>query len=80
VQRLRELGWIEDRTVTIAYRWAAGRNENLAEFAADFVSRKVDVIITSATPPTVAAKQATSVIPIVFAALGDPVVAGVVKS
>jgi putative tryptophan/tyrosine transport system substrate-binding protein len=80
VQRLRELGWIEDRTVTIEYRWAEGRNEHLAEFAADFVSRKVDVIVTSATPPTVAAKQATSVIPIVFAALGDPVGAGVVKS
>jgi len=80
VQRLRELGWIEDRTVTIEYRWAEGRNEHLAEFAADFVSRKVDVIVTSATPPTVTAKQATSVIPIVFAALGDPVGAGVVKS
>jgi putative ABC transport system substrate-binding protein len=80
VERLRELGWIEDRTVTFEYRWAEGRNEHLAEFAADFVSRKVDVIVTAATPPTVAAKQATSVIPIVFAALGDPVGAGVVKS
>jgi putative tryptophan/tyrosine transport system substrate-binding protein len=80
VQRLRELGWIEDRTITIEYRWADGRNEHLAGIAADFARRKVDVIVTSATPPTVAAKQATSVIPIVFAAVGDPVGSGVVKS
>jgi ABC-type uncharacterized transport system substrate-binding protein len=80
VQRLRELGWIEDRTITVEYRWAEGRNEHLAEIAADFVRRKVDIIVTSATPPTVAAKEATSVIPIVFAAVGDPVGAGVVKS
>ena len=80
VQRLRELGWIDDRTITIEYRWAGGRNEHLAEFAADFIRRKVDVIVTSATPPTVAVKQATSVIPIVFASVGDPVGAGVVKS
>jgi putative ABC transport system substrate-binding protein len=80
VQRLRELGWIEDRTITIEYRWADGRDEHLADIAADFVRRKVDVIVTSATPPTVAAKQATSVIPIVFAAVGDPVGSGVVKS
>jgi ABC-type uncharacterized transport system substrate-binding protein len=80
VQRLRELGWIEDRTITIEYRWADGRNEHLADIAADFVRRKVDVIVTSATPPTVAAKQVTSVIPIVFAAVGDPVGSGVVES
>jgi ABC-type uncharacterized transport system substrate-binding protein len=80
VQRLRELGWIEGRTITIEYRWAEGRNEHLAEIAAEFVRRKVDVIVTSATPPTVAAKQATSVIPIVFAAVGDPVGAGLAKS
>jgi putative ABC transport system substrate-binding protein len=80
VQRLRELGWIEGRTIAIEYRWAEGRNERLAETAAEFVRRKVDVIVTSATPPTFAAKQATSVIPIVFAAVGDPVGAGVVES
>ena len=80
VQRLGELGWIENRTITIEYRFAEGRNEHLAEFAADFVSRKVDIIVTSATPPTVTAKQATSVIPIVFASVGDPVGAGLVKS
>jgi putative ABC transport system substrate-binding protein len=80
VQRLRELHWIEGRTVAIEIRWAQGRNERLAETAAEFVRRKVDVIVTSATPPTVAAKQATSVIPIVFAAVGDPVGAGLVES
>ena len=71
VQRLRELGWIEGRTIAFEYRWAEGRNEHLAEIIAEFVKRRVDVIVTSATPPTVAAKQGTSVIPIVFAAVGD---------
>jgi putative ABC transport system substrate-binding protein len=80
LERLRDLGWIEGRTIIIEYRWAEGRNERLAEFAAEFVRRKVNVIVTSATPPTVAAKQATSAIPIVFASVGDPVGAGVVES
>jgi putative ABC transport system substrate-binding protein len=80
VQRLRELHWIEGRTVAMEIRWAEGRNEHLAETAAEFVRRKVHVIVTSATPPTLAAKQATSVIPIVFAALGDPIGAGLVES
>ena len=72
VQRLRELGWIEGRTVAIEYRWAEGRNERAAEIAAEFVRLKVDVIVTQGTPSVIAAKQATSVIPIVFAAVGDP--------
>jgi putative tryptophan/tyrosine transport system substrate-binding protein len=80
LERLRALGWIEGRTIDIDYRWAEGRNERLAEFAAEFVRRNVTVIVTSATPPTVAAKQATSAIPIVFASVGDPVGAGVVES
>jgi putative ABC transport system substrate-binding protein len=80
VQRLRELGWIEGRNVAIEYRWADGRIEHLAEFAAEFVRLKVDVIVTSGTPPVVAAKQATSAIPIVFAAVGDPVGNGLVAS
>jgi ABC-type uncharacterized transport system substrate-binding protein len=80
VQRLRELGRIEGRNVAIEYRWADGRTERLFEFAAEFVRLKVDVIVTSATPPVVAAKQATSVIPIVFAAVGDPVGTGLVSS
>jgi len=80
VQRLRELGWIEGRTITIEYRWAEGRNERYTEAAAEFVRLKVDVIVTVATPPTLAAKQATAVIPIVFAAVNDPVGTGLVAS
>jgi putative ABC transport system substrate-binding protein len=80
VQRLRELGWIEGRNVTIEYRRTDGRPEQMAEFAAEFVRLKVDVIVTWATPPTVAVKQATSVIPIVFAVVGDPVGTGLVAS
>jgi putative ABC transport system substrate-binding protein len=79
VRRLHELGWIEGRTVAIEYRWAEGRTERTAEIAAEFVRRKVDVIVTSATTAVVAAKQATSVIPIVFMA-GDPVGTGLVAS
>ena len=80
VQRLRELGWIEGRTVAIEYRWAEGRSERFAEIAAEFVRLKVDVIVTSGTAPVLAAKQATSVIPIVFAVAGDPVGTGLVAS
>jgi putative tryptophan/tyrosine transport system substrate-binding protein len=80
VQRLRELGWIEGRTVAIEYRWAEGRSERAAEIAAEFVRLKVDVIVTSGTSPVLAAKQATAVLPIVFAAAGDPVGTGLVAS
>jgi putative ABC transport system substrate-binding protein len=80
VRRLNELGWIEGCTVAIEYRWAEGRTERAAEIAAEFVGRKVDVIATSATAVVVVAKQATSVIPIVFAAAGDPVGTGLVAS
>jgi putative tryptophan/tyrosine transport system substrate-binding protein len=79
VQRLRELGWIDGRTIAIEYRWAEGREERFAEIAAEFVQRKVDVIVTSSTVGVVAAKQATLVIPIVFVA-GDPVGTGLVAS
>src|SRR5262245_13972852 len=79
VRRLHELRWIEGRTVAIEYRWAESRTERAAEIAAEFVRRKVDVIVTSATTVVVAAKQATSVIPIVFMA-GDPVGTGLVAS
>ena len=65
VQRLRELNWIDDRNLAIEYRWAEGRPERVSEIAAEFVRIKVDVIVTVATPPTLAAKQATAVIPIV---------------
>jgi hypothetical protein len=80
VQRLRELGWIENRTIAVDYRWGAGLSERAAEIAAEFVRLKVDVIVTSGTPQTVAATQATSVIPIVFATAGDPVGSGLVAS
>ena len=80
VQRLRELGWRDGDNVTIEYRWAEGRNERFTEIAAEFVRFKVDVIVTHNTPPVLAAKQATSVIPIVFATAGDPVGSGVVVS
>jgi putative tryptophan/tyrosine transport system substrate-binding protein len=80
VQRLRELGWIEGHNLAIEYRWAEGRTERFSEIAAEFVRLKVDVIVTYATPPTLAAKQATSVIPIVFAVAGDPVGTGLVAS
>jgi putative tryptophan/tyrosine transport system substrate-binding protein len=79
VAHLRELGWIENRNVTIEYRWSEGRTERYAEIAAEFVRLKVDVIVTvgSAVPIV---RQATSVIPIVFAVAIDPVGTGLVAS
>ena len=73
VQRLRELGWIENRNVAIVYRWAEGSDELFADIVTEFVRDKVDVIVTSGTSQVLAAKRATSVIPIVFATAGDPV-------
>jgi len=78
-QRLAELGWTEGRNVKIEYRWAAGDTQQMTEFAAEFVHQKVDVIVTTAYG-VVAAKQATSAIPIVFAAYSDPVTSGLVES
>ncbi|MGD9924812.1 MAG: ABC transporter substrate-binding protein [Pseudorhodoplanes sp.] len=79
VDRLRELGWIEERTVTIEYRWGEGRHERLAEIAAELVRLKVDVIVTSGTAVP-DAMRATSTIPIVFALAADPVGAGLVAT
>ena len=79
-QRMREHGWIEGRTVAIEYRWAEGRSERLAEIAAEFVRLKVDIIVTGGTSAVSAAKQATSVIPIVFGVAGDPLGTGLVAS
>ena len=79
VAHLRELGWIENRNVAIEYRWSEGRTERYAEIAAEFVRMKVDVIVTvGSAVPTV--RQATSVIPIVFAVAIDPVGSGLVAS
>src|SRR5262245_54253698 len=75
VQRLRELGWIEGRTVAIEYRWADGRTERFGEIAAEFVRLKVDVIVTGGSAVG-ATMQATSTIPIVFAIASDPVGTG----
>src|SRR5262249_37346424 len=80
LQRLRELGWTEGRNLRIEYRWGEGRNERFAEIAAEFVRLKVDLILTNNTPPTQAAKQATSMLQINFATAGDPVGTGIVAS
>src|ERR1700751_1136167 len=79
VARLRELGWIEGRTIAIEYRWSEGRTERYAEIAAEFVRLKVDVIVTvGSAVPTV--MQVTTAIPIVFAVAIDPVGNGLVAS
>jgi putative ABC transport system substrate-binding protein len=79
VHRLRELGWIEGRTIAIEYRWAEGHSERYSEIGAEFVRLKVDVIVTvgSAVAPL---KEITSAIPIVFAAAVDPLGSGLVAS
>jgi putative ABC transport system substrate-binding protein len=79
-ERLHELGWIEGRTIAIEFRWAGGRSERGAEIAAEFVRLKVDVIVTSGTAFVAATKRATSLIPIVFAVVADPLGSGLVKS
>jgi putative tryptophan/tyrosine transport system substrate-binding protein len=79
VQRLRELGWTDGRTVAIEYRWGEGRNERFAELAAEFVRLNVDVIVTAGSASAITVKQATSVIPIVFS-MGDPVGTGLIGS
>ncbi len=77
-QGLRELGYIEGQNITIEYRFAGGRVGQLPELAAELVRLKLDVIVTPGTPASVAAKQATSTIPIVFAGVADAVGAGLV--
>ena len=76
-QRLRELGWIEGRTIVIDYRWADGHPERLLQLATEFARRNVDVIVTGGHLAIIAAQNATSIIPIVFAAAGDPVGVGI---
>ena len=79
VGRLRELGWIEGRTISIDYRWSEGRPERNAEIAAEFVRLNVDVIVANGTAVSTV-KQATSAIPIVFPIAVDPVGSGLVAS
>ena len=78
-QRLSELGWSKGRTVAIEYRWGEGRPDRFAEVAAEFVRLKADVIVTGGSA-VAAVKQATSVIPVVFALANDPVAGGLVAS
>ena len=80
LQRMRELGWIDGHNMMVEYRWAEGREDRYADFAAEFVRRKVDVIVTAGTPAVLAVMKETSTIPIVFAAAGDPVRTGLVTS
>jgi putative ABC transport system substrate-binding protein len=79
VQRLRDLGWVDGRTIAIEYRWAEGRTERIAEFAADFLRLKVDVIVAAGVAVP-AIQRATSVVPIVFTLASDPVGMGLVAS
>jgi putative ABC transport system substrate-binding protein len=78
VQRLRQLGWVEGRTVAIKVRWAEERSERTAEIVAEFVGEKVDIIVAAGTASALAAEQGTSVVPIVLAGAGDPVSTGFV--
>lgn len=78
--RLRDLGWVDGRNLAIEYRWGEGRDDRYAELADELVQRKVDVIVTAGTTAVIAVKKATSTIPIVFAAAGDPVRTGLVAS
>ena len=79
-QELSKLGWIEGKNITIEYRFAEQKNERLSELAADLVRLKVDLIVASGTPSSLAAKRATTTIPIVIANAGDPVGSGLVAS
>jgi len=80
LQRLRELGWIEGRNITIEYRWAEGNSDRADELAAELVRRRVDVIVTYANPIVLAVKRSTSTIPIVFTAAADPLGTGLVST
>src|SRR5450759_4568020 len=79
-QSLQDLGWVEGKNISIEYRDAEGQSDRLSALAAELVALNVDVIVTVDTPPTQAAKQATSTIPIVIAVSADPVGAGLVNS
>jgi putative ABC transport system substrate-binding protein len=80
VQRMGELGWVDSRNVMIEVRWAEGRGERAAEIAAEFVRFKVNIIATWSTAAALAAKSATSTIPVVFAVATDPIGSGLVES
>ena len=77
---LREFGWVDGKNMAVEYRWASGRQDRLSALAADLVRLKVDVIVTASTPAALAAKQATTTIPIVVTFVADPVGSGIVTS
>jgi putative ABC transport system substrate-binding protein len=79
-QGLRRLGYVEGRNIALEYRYADGQLDRLPQLAAELVGLNVDVLVVSGTRAAVAAKQATSTIPIVLAGVGDPVQAGLVNS
>jgi putative tryptophan/tyrosine transport system substrate-binding protein len=80
VQRLHELGWIEGRNIVIEYRWAEGQSERYAKIAAELIRLKADIIVVGGNEAAIAVKQATSVIPTVFAVAADPIGTGLVSS
>jgi|RhiMetdeSRZDD1v2_1073273.scaffolds.fasta_scaffold64768_5 ABC-type uncharacterized transport system substrate-binding protein len=80
LQALRDLGWVEGRNITIEWRFANGIAERLPELAAQLVHLRVDLIFTETTPAALAAKQATTTIPIVFNAVADPLGSGIVSN
>ncbi len=79
-ERLRELGWVEGQNLIVERRWAEGHLDRLPALMAEVVGHNVDVILTGSTPGAIAAKNATSTIPIVAVAMGDPVRSGLVAS
>src|ERR1700760_3163081 len=77
---LRDIGWVEGKNLTIEYRYADGKKDRLPGLAADLVRQKAEIIITTVTLDTLAAKNATTEIPIIMVAVGDPVATGFVES
>ena len=80
LQGLRDLGWVDGNSIRVERRYAEGKNDRLAELVTDLVRLQVDVIVTSVSNDSLAAKNATREIPIVMAAAGDPVAIGIVES
>ena len=77
---LRDLGWVDGKNLVVEYRFAEGNKERLAELVTDLIQQKVDILLTTVTQDTLAARKATAEIPIVMVAVGDPVATGLVGS
>ena len=80
IARLRELGYVEGQNLVIEYRWAAGKYERFPSLIADLLTSKVEVIVTAGTPASLAVKKATTSVPLVMVAVGDPVATGLIAS